>query len=77
MLLTRPATNEEIKIYEEVEKVIKTMNHEEFAHFIDVVSRRFFDYTNDKKIYNKAYRIVKKYGLNLKDVETWYCIDEY
>ena len=71
----RECTNKEIEIYNKVEKVVKTMTNDEFTTFIDVISKRVFDYTANKSIYNKAYRMAKKYGLVLNEVETWYCID--
>jgi len=73
----REATKEEIKVYNKVEEVVRSMNDDEFGKFVEVISERVFDYKNQKSIYNKAYRTAKKYGLTLDEVETWYCIDEY
>ena len=75
--MVREATKEEIKMYNKVEEVIKTMTEEEFENFVEVISKRVFDYKNEKAVYNKAYRLVKKYGLTMKEAENWYCIDEY
>lgn len=75
-MFTREATKEEIKVYNKVEEVIRSMNDEEFDKFIETISARVFDYKNQKSIYNKAYRTAKKYGLTLAEVETWYCMDE-
>ena len=72
----REATKEEIKVYNKVEEVIRLMDEEEFEKFIEVISARVFDYKNQKSVYNKAYRMAKKYGFTLNEVETWYCMDE-
>lgn len=76
-MFTRPCTEEEIRIYNKVEEVVKTMSHDEFATFIDVISLRVFDYKSDKSIYNRAWRMARKYGLKLSETEIWYCIDTF
>lgn len=76
MTIWTEATNEEVKVYNKVEAVVKEMTDEEFENFVEVISLRVFDYKSDKAIYNKAYRLAKKFGLTLNEAETWYCIDE-
>ncbi len=78
--LIREATNEEMAIYEKVETILDTLTEEEEEDFIETVSNRVFrtfDKTTDKAIYNKVYRLGKKYGLTVEELETWYCIDAY
>lgn len=71
----REATNEEVKVYNKVEAIVANMTEEEFENFVEVISKRVFDYKYDKAVYNKAYRLAKKYGITLNEAETWYCID--
>lgn len=72
----REATKEEIKVYNKVKEVVCSMNDDELDKFIEAIGARVFDYKNQKSIYNRAYRTVKKYGLTLDEAETWYCMDE-
>lgn len=73
--VTREATKEEVKVYNKVEAIIANMTEEEFNHFVETIGERVFDYKYDKAVYNKAYRLAKKYGITLNEAETWYCID--
>ena len=72
----REATKEEMKKYNKVEAVVKAMTDDEFDKFVEVIGERVFDWTSNKAVYNKAYRLAKKYGLTMEEVETWYCIDD-
>ena len=73
--LIREATREEMHIYYRVEDVLDTLTEEEEARFIEIVGDRVFDYKRDKAIYNRVYRLGKKYGFTVDELETWYCID--
>ena len=76
--LIREATNEEMAIFNRVEAVLNTLTEEEEAHFIETVGDRVFrtfDKATDKAIYNRVYRLGKKYGFTVDELETWYCID--
>lgn len=73
--VVREATKEEVKVFNKVEAIIANMTEEEFENFVEVISKRVFDYKSDKAVYNKAYRLAKKYGITLNEAETWYCID--
>ena len=78
--LIREATTEEMAIYEKVETILDTLSEEEEENFIETVGNRIFrtfDEATDKAIYNKVYRLGKKYGLTVEELETWYCIDAY
>ena len=78
--LIREATDAEMAIYNRVEKVLDTMTKEEEAHFIETVGDRVFrtfDKAKDKAIYNRVYRLGKRYGFTVEELETWYCIDVY
>lgn len=74
-MLGREATTEEIKVYNKVNEIVNAMEDEEFDQFVEIISERVFDWENDKKVYNKAYRTAKKYGLTLNEAITWYCMD--
>lgn len=76
--LIREATNEEMAIFNRVEAVLDTLTEEQEAHFIETVGDRVFrtfDKATDKAIYNRVYRLGKKYGFTVEELETWYCID--
>ena len=73
--LISEATNEEMAIFNRVEAVLNTLTEEEEARFIETVGDRVFDYKRDKAIYNRVYRLGKKYGFTVDELETWYCID--
>ena len=74
-MLGREATTEEIKVYNKVNEIVNAMEDEEFDQFVEIISERVFDWENDKKVYNRAYRTAKKYGLTLNEAITWYCMD--
>lgn len=76
--LIRPATAEEMAIYNRVEAVLDTLTDEETMDFIETVGDRVFrtfDKAKDKAIYQRVYRLGKKYGFTVEELETWYCID--
>ena len=76
--LIREATETEMTIFNRVEAVLNTLTEEEEAHFIETVGDRVFrtfDKATDKAIYNRVYRLGKKYGFTVEELETWYCID--
>ena len=76
--LIREATETEMAIFNRVEAVLNTLTEEEEAHFIETVGDRIFrtvDKATDKAIYNRVYRLGKKYGFTVEELETWYCID--
>lgn len=72
---TREATSEEVAIYNKIEAILDTLTEEEQNTFIETVGDRVFDYTHSKAIYNKCYRLAKKYNVTVDELETWYCID--
>ena len=72
----REATQAEVKVYNKVNAIVNAMDEMEFENFLEVISLRVYDYTYSKSIYNRAYRLAKKYGLTLKEAETWYCLDD-
>lgn len=76
--LIREATDAEMVIFNRVEAVLNTLTEEEEARFIETVGDRVFrtfDKATDKVIYNRVYRLGKKYGFTVEELETWYCID--
>ncbi len=76
--LIREATDAEMSIFNRVETVLNTLTEEEEARFIETVGDRVFrtfDKATDKAIYNRVYRLAKKYGFTVEELETWYCID--
>lgn len=76
--LIREATAEEMTIFNRVEAVTKTMTEEEFEHFYETIGDKVFHTIVDapyKTIYNRVYRLGKKYGFTVDELETWYCID--
>ena len=75
--VAREATVEEVKVYNKVEEVLNTLTDEEYEKVIETVSERVFGMDNNKTTYNKVYRLAKKYGFTVEEMETWYCIDTY
>lgn len=73
--LIREATREEMHIYYRVEDVLNTLTEDEETRFIETVGDRVYDYTRSKTIYQRVYRLGKKYGFTVEELETWYCID--
>ena len=68
-------TKEEIKVYNKVDEIVNAMEDEEFDQFIEIISDKMFDWENDKKVNDRAYKVAKKYGLTLDEVTTWYSMD--
>ena len=78
MNYTRKATDAEMDIFNKVESVFIEMDEDEAEHFTETISDRIFrtfDSATDKAIYNRVYRLGKKYGFTVAELETWYCID--
>ena len=74
----REATREEMHIYYRVEEVLDTLDESEVERFTEIVSNRVFQTIADespKAIYQRIYRLGKKYGFTVDELETWYCID--
>ena len=71
--LIREATDAEMVIFNRVEAVLNTLTEEEEARFIETVGDRVFrtfDKATDKAIYNRVYRLGKKYGFTVEELET-------
>ena len=71
--MRRPATEEEIRDFEEIETVINRWDDEELNNFIDLTGDLFwsFDREERKKAYNKLRKYFKKYGWKVKTIENW------
>ena len=73
----RPATAEEIEIYERVDAMMVAMPDDEFDTVLDIVNEFAFAYGAERrKAYNKIYRLAKKLALTVKELETWYWVEE-
>lgn len=73
--LIREATNEEMEIFNRVEAVTKEMDDDEYERFYETIGDRVFDWKREKAIYQRVYRLGKKYGFTVDELETWYCMD--
>ena len=73
--LIREANAEEMAIFNRVEAVTKEMDDDEYEHFYETIADRVFDWKREKAIYQRVYRLGKKYGFTVDELETWYCID--
>lgn len=74
----REATREEMHIFYRVESVLESLDESEVERFTEIVSNRVFQTVLDespKAIYQRVYRLGKKYGFTVAELETWYCID--
>lgn len=71
----REANAEEMAIFNRVEAITETMTEDEYEHFRETIGDRVFDWKREKAIYNRVYRLGKKYGFTVDELETWYCID--
>ena len=69
----RPATVEEIAIFNKIEALLTDDN---FDTVLDIVNEFAFAYGQERrKAYNKAYRLGKKLGVTVKELETWYWVE--
>ena len=74
--LIREATAEEMAIFNRVNEVVNNLDDEKAERFIEIVGDRVFEaWTGDRNIYQRVYRLGKKYGFTVEELETWYCID--
>lgn len=74
----RNATEEEVATYYKVESLI---TDEIFDDALEIASLiPCINYCEDKKEekrnYNRAYRLAKKLGITVNDLVTWYCTEE-
>lgn len=76
--ISRPATVEEIRIYHIVNDYANTLSDEEYSRFSYRISNYVFEYRKieRRKAYQNLYRLARKIGVLVSDLETWYCIDE-
>lgn len=73
MELYRLATEEEIRDYETVERILDTMPQEEVDDFIDKVGDFAWAFGKEQsKKYSKIRKYLKKYGLTTKVLRNWY-----
>jgi len=77
MGLYRLATEEEIRDYETVERILDTMPQDEVDDFIDRVGEFAWAFGKEQsKKYNKIRKYLNKYGLTAKVVRNWYFAEE-
>lgn len=71
--LWRLATEEEIKDFEAVEKIVNKWSDEEFDKFIDLTGNFVWslDKEEKRKAYNKLRKYLKKYNWKAKTIENW------
>ena len=76
--IDRPATLDEIRIYNVVNEYANTLTDDQYFDLVDQVSEYVFAWRKDerRKAYQKLYRLARKIGVTVADLGTWYCIDE-
>lgn len=73
MELYRLATEEEIRDYKTVERILDTLPEDERDDFIDRVGDFAWAFGKEQsKKYNKIRKYLKKYGLTTKVLRNWY-----
>ena len=71
--ITREATEEEIREYEQMEKPTGNRGDEEFAEVLDMFDNYFFSHGEARKAaYSKVYHFAKKLGVTVKTIDNWY-----
>jgi len=75
---TREATAEEIAVYEIVNKYMLEISDEEWQENLEKIGDYVYEWqtAERKKFYNRLRGLAKKIGVSVKDLETWYCIDD-
>lgn len=75
---TREATAEEIAVYEIVNKYIMEISDEEWQKNLEKIADYVYEWkaAERKKFYNRLRGLAKRIGVSVKDLETWYCIDD-
>jgi hypothetical protein len=75
---TREATTEEIAVYEIVNKYMMEISDEEYETALEKIADYVYEWqtAERKKFYNRLRGLAKKIGVSVKDLETWYCIDD-
>lgn len=75
---TREATTEEIAVYEIVNKYMMEITDEEYEAALEKIADYVYEWQTEerKKFYNRLRGLAKKIGVSVKDLETWYCIDD-
>lgn len=78
MELRRPATKEEIRIYNIVNDFMNKLTDDEYFSLTEKISDYVFEWRKmeRRKAYNRLYRTAVKIGVCVSDLETWYCIDD-
>lgn len=73
-----PMTNtEDIKKWNEVNDCLLKLDDNTWIKYNDAISDYVWNYetSETKKLYNRVYRIGKKLGFTVKELEMWYCCE--
>ena len=69
----RYATEEEVATFKKIEALL---TDDDFEIAIDIIGDFACAYGQERrKAYNKAYRLAKKLGVTVEELEIWYFID--
>lgn len=64
--------------WNEVNNCLLDLNFDEYSKYTETISDYVWNYkaSETNKLYNRVYRIGKKLGFTVKELEMWYCCEQ-
>lgn len=68
---------EDVKKWNEVNDCLLNLDDDTYTKYTDAISDYVWNYetSETKKLYNRVYRIAKKFGFTVSELEMWYCCE--
>lgn len=69
---------EDIKKWYEIDNALNNLDDDIFHKYIEVIGDYVWEWktAERKRAYNRVYRIGKKMGFTVSELEMWYCIED-
>ena len=70
---------EDIKKWYEIDSALNNLDDDIFHKYIEIIGDYVWEWKSaeHKRAYNRVYRIGKKMGFTVSELEMWYCIEEF
>lgn len=70
---------EDIKKWHEINNTLASLDSKTFLNYMDIISGYVWEWktAERKRAYNRVYRIGKKLGFTVSELEMYYCIELY
>lgn len=70
---------DDVKKWHEINNTLASLDTETFLNYMDIISSYVWEWktAERKRAYNRVYRIGKKLGFTVSELEMYYCIELY